>query len=424
MEAVLPTKSISVPDTNAAAVRIAVAYAFCTPAIAMQLPKVGGVGAADLLMPFGLLLLLVLPLKGKVQTAHVGVGCFLAAAAVSLFAIPDGKMMIDCAIRWVRLIGIIVPFFFGLVVRPSKVQLQKILLGYGLGGFLAVAIGIFLYVFQIETREGQQRLWMDGGSMLRAGGLIGNSGAFGHMTATWCLISCLSLALLTDWKYRIPCIGVVLATAGYAVIGASSRAAMLHMLAGTAMTAALVPSSLKLRRRAAILAVVGLLGLVVLVTGSRVFRKAPSGGGSNATQAQLARFIPGMGGGSTEFTSNRMGNWPEFFAMIAESCVIGTGYKTGVRMHEESPDNSVLSVFLETGVIGLMCMSLFVIGTLHRLVTLYCVGDKFATMMLIVSGGQLINCATSDIYTFWITMPVVYMLLGLALEFRPAEENA
>ena len=130
-----------------------------------------------------------------------------------------------------------------------------------------------------------------------------------------------------------------------------------------------------------------------------------------------------MGGGSTEFTSNRMGNWPEFFAMIAESPIIGTGYKTGVRMHEESPDNSFLSVFLETGVLGLTCMSLFVIGTLHRLLTLYCAGDNLATIMLVVCGGQLINCATSDIYTFWITMPVVYMLLGLAIEFRPREET-
>lgn len=407
--------------------RIALAYAFLIPVIALNLPKIGGVGAADLLMPIGILTLLLLPLNGRIHAGHIGLASFLVAAALSLLAIQHGKMMVDCTIRWIRLISIIVPFFFGLVIRPNRTQIWRIVKMYGIGGFVAVAIGLFLFVFQIETREGQQRLWMDGGSIIRAGGLIGNSGAFGHMTATWCLMTCLGLMLLSEWKYRYLMIGFVIMTAGYATLGASSRAAMLHLLVGTGCGVMLVRTTIPQRKAVAGLAVAGVLAICLLLSVKTIMpskKKATS----NAAAANMARFIPGMNGSSSEFTSNRAGNWPQFFGMISESPWIGSGYKTGVRLHAESPDNSYLSVFLETGLIGLLCMTLFVVGTLHRLITLYVAGDDVATIMLPICAGQMINCATSDIYTFWITMPVVYMMLGFALQYRgqlmPAEMMA
>ena len=104
--------------------------------------------------------------------------------------------------------------------------------------------------------------------------------------------------------------------------------------------------------------------------------------------------------------------------MMSDSILLGAGYKMGVRMHEESPDNSYLSVMLETGVIGFACMSLFVVSVLYRLILLYFAGDPYAVVMIPVCCGQLANCLTSDIYTFWITMPIVFLLLGLCTQPR------
>ena len=127
-------------------------------------------------------------------------------------------------------------------------------------------------------------------------------------------------------------------------------------------------------------------------------------------ETNLKRFIPGYGGTSAgEFTSNRAGNWPEYIAMMNAKTLFGWGYKMGVRLHEESPDNSYLSVMLETGAIGFTCMTFFVVGVFYRLINLYFAGDPYAIVMAPACIGQLFNCMTSDIYTFWITMPVVFM---------------
>lgn len=105
--------------------------------------------------------------------------------------------------------------------------------------------------------------------------------------------------------------------------------------------------------------------------------------------------------------------------MMNESVISGWGYKMGVRLHEESPDNSYISVMLETGIFGFACMALFVSAVLVRLVGLYLVGDPYAVVLIATCFGQLANCLTSDIYTFWITMPVVFLLLGLVVQNRP-----
>jgi len=109
-----------------------------------------------------------------------------------------------------------------------------------------------------------------------------------------------------------------------------------------------------------------------------------------------------------------------------EKVATGWGYKMGVRLHEESPDNSYLSVMLETGALGFASMSLFVVSVLMLLVHRFWAGNRMALVMIGVCLGQLVNCMTSDIYTFWITMPVVFMLLGLVVsqEVKSGNDNA
>ena len=390
-------------------------YASCIPVVAMHLPGVGGVGAADLLMPIGICSLLLLPRVKPIHLSHLALAAFMLAALASLTMIDQKRTALDCLIRWVRLTSIVVPFYFGLFMPISNLQLKRALWIYLGGGFVAVLIGIILYELQIEVRGDQQKLWLDDGFQLRAGGLIGNSGAFGHLTATWCVVAVSALCTLASTKYRFVLAALVLAMTGYTIVAASSRATILHLFAGLSVFAAIYPTALHWRKQFATLAAIALAGSVMLVCISQSIGGVGDRS-SDIVNTNLQRFVPGWGGSSVnDFTSNRAENWPEYVAMMSDSWLLGTGYKTGVRMHEESPDNSYLSVMLETGVVGFTCMSLFVISVFYRLIGLYFGGDQFAIVLIPMCVGQLTHCLTSDVYTFWITMPVVYMFLGFGI---------
>ena len=396
------------------------AYGFLIPVVAMNLPGVGGVGAADLLMPFGFLVLFCFKRCGRIMLPHIALTCFVFAALLSLQQIEEFKPAMDCTIRWVRLFGILIPFFFGIFVPVDNRLLGRAFGAWMAGGLVAILIGIFLYTFQIEVREGQQRLWMEGGSMIRAGGLIGNSGAFGHMTSTWAVTSICYLLAVSKTKYRYFLAGGVVFFTLYVIFISSSRAAMLHLVSAAVVFIVLFRIPKILRQWGVLAAVYGGLGIVLLACIMQCMPSENTGGDSNALETNLRRFVPGYGGTSAgEFTSNRAENWPEYIEMMNEKILFGWGYKMGVRLHEESPDNSYLSVMLETGAIGFTCMSFFVLGIFYRLGTLYFARDPYACVLIPVCVGQLFNCFTSDIYTFWITMPVVFMLLGLVIQKTP-----
>ena len=396
------------------------AYGFLIPVIAMNLPGVGGIGAADLLMPFGFLVLFCIKKCGRIMLPHIALTCFVFAALLSLQQIDQFKPAVDCTIRWIRLFGIVIPFFFGMFVPVDNRLLTRAFRAWMIGGLVAILIGIFLHTFQIEVREGQQRLWMEGGSMLRAGGLIGNSGAFGHMTSTWAVISMSYLLAVSKNKYRFLMAGGVVFFTLYVIFISSSRAAMLHLVSAAVVFAILYRIPKVTRQWSVLAGVYGLLGIVLLACIMQCLPSSKSGGNSNAIETNLKRFVPGYGGTSTgEFTSNRAGNWPEYIEMMNEKILFGWGYKMGVRLHEESPDNSYLSVMLETGAVGFACMSFFVVGVFYRLGVLYFARDPYACVLIPACVGQLMNCFTSDIYTFWITMPVVFMLLGLVIQKTP-----
>ncbi len=401
-----------------------IAYGFLIPVIAMNLPGVGGLGAADLLMPIGAAVLIAIPRCGKIQTPHIALALFCLAALISLCQIQQLKPAIDCTIRWIRLFGIFIPFYFCLFVPVTNKVINCAIISWIVGGLVAILIGILLHIFQIEVRAGQQRLWMDGGSMLRAGGLIGNSGAFGHMAATWSVITATFFIAVSRHRFRFVISAAAITIFFYVMVIASSRASLLHLVAAGIPFLILYRIPKKIHHWITLGTVYGVLGLVLLACVAQCMPQSSAGKSSNVVETNLKRFIPGYGGGSaSEFTSNRADNWPEYIAMMNEKALTGWGYKMGVRLHEESPDNSYISVMLETGALGFLCMSMFVLTVLYQLVCRYYAADPYTLIMIPVCCGQLANCFTSDIYTFWITQPVVFMLLGLVIQrgARPAD---
>lgn len=397
---------------------LVVAFGFLIPVFAVNLPGIGGMGAADMLMPVSGFVILALPRRNKIQLSHIALVGFALAALVSLMQIHETKPAIDCLIRWIRLFGIFAPFYFGLFIPNNDRVTSSAIRAWIIGGFSAILIGIVLHVFQIEVREGQQRLWMNGGSMLRAGGLIGNSGAFGHMTSTWAVATATYLLAVSKNPWRFVGVGVAILCTLYVIYISSSRAALMHLFAAFAVFAMLFRLPRKAKAWIPLGVLFGILSFALLICLTQFdVGGSSSGGKPSALETNLARFIPGFGGASVdEFTSNRAGNWPQYIEMMNEKAITGWGYKMGVRIHEESPDNSYLSVMLETGAFGFVCMSLFVVAVIYHLVQRYRAFDNFALVLLPMCAGQLVNCMTSDIYTFWITMPVVFMLLGIVTQ--------
>ncbi|MEM9410174.1 MAG: O-antigen ligase family protein, partial [Planctomycetota bacterium] len=397
---------------------LVMAYGILVPVIAIHLPGIGGVGAADVLVPIGGMVILMLPRCGRIQVPHVALLCFSFAAVVSLLQISEMASAFDCLIRWIRLFGIFIPFYFGLFISTDDRLTRFAFNSWMVGGLIAVLIGIFLYLLQIEVRSGQQRLWMDGGSMIRAGGLIGNSGAFGHMTSTWAVVSFTWLITVCKHRYRIAGVILVMACAMYVIYISSSRAALLHLSSAAIVFLMLYRMPLVIKHWLPLLVILAILLAVF-------FHCLNQWGGSfgidtqrsSVVQSSLARFVPGFdGGGVEEFTSRRSDNWPEYIAMMNQKALVGWGYKMGVRLHEESPDNSYLSVLLETGAFGFICMAMFVLSNLFILGRGCFSDEPYVCVMIPVVVGQLFNCMTSDIYTFWITMPVVFMLLGIVIQ--------
>ena len=397
---------------------LVVSYGFLIPVRALHLPGVGGVGAADVLMPVGAFVLLAIRRTGQLQVPHLALTFFSFAAVISLLQINELKPAVDCFIRWVRLFGIFIPFYFALFIPVDNRMTRVAFMTWMLGGLVAILIGMFLYWFQIEVRGGQQRLWMNGGSMIRAGGLIGNSGAFGHLTSTWAVVCVTWMMSVCQHRYRIVGVIFVVMCTMYVIYISSSRAALLHLASASIVFLVLYEMPEKIRHWLPLLLGAGLaLAVLMYCTNQWGGQFGDSGRKSSAIESSLARFIPGFGGASVEeFTSNRSDNWPEYIAMMNEKALTGWGYKMGVRLHEESPDNSYLSVLLETGAFGFIGMSMFIVSCLFILGQGYFAKDPYCCVMIPVLSGQLVNCMTSDIYTFWITMPVVFMLLGIVTQ--------
>lgn len=394
------------------------AYGFLIPVVAMNLPGVGGLGAADLLVPFGACVLLFLPRTGRIQTAHIALAVFCLAALFSLLQIDQFRPAVDCTIRWVRLFGIFIPFYFCLFIPVTDKVLKCAFSAWMIGGLTAILIGAIIHILQIEVRSGQQRLWMNGASMLRAGGLIGNSGAFAHMTSTWSVITAGYFLAVSKHRFRLVMAFAAILIFFYVIFISSSRAALLHLIAAGSLFCVLYQTRKKARQWFVLGGVYSALAILLAVCVVQCLpNNSVRANRSNALETNIQRFVPGYGGSSaSDFSSNRAENWPEYFSMMNEKVLTGWGYKMGVRLHEESPDNSYLSVMLETGAFGFLCMSVFVLSIFYQLFAGYFAGNPYSIVMLPVCIGQLANCMTSDIYTFWITMPVVFMLLGLVTQ--------
>ncbi len=400
-----------------------VVMAFCVPIVV--LPVGERIGMSDPLLPGLALLLIFSRYRGRIDTTHWLLLGFLAIAFLSLFQINDDRYQVKAGLKWIRLVGICAPFFLGARMFVDRRLVRRAAWAFFWGGLIAILISLAVWWLQIPIRDAQQKMWYrGGGSELRAGGLVGDTTHFGHLTATWMTLvgSCLILARpVKHWKWLLL---VLLGLGGFAIFAASSRSAVVN-LAGTVGG---IWAAARYRPRSLSNTVIaGLVLAMLLVLGFTALQIAGRSGTLPATSRlanQIDRFLPSESNSVDRFSSGRIDAWKRYLRISGNHVVLGCGYKNSPSLIPgRVPDNSVLSALLETGVLGLASLAAFSLILMVSLGKQGLTGNRYALLLVGVWCGQLLQALLGDTYTLWLSMPVLYLITGLVLQLPPAADE-
>jgi O-Antigen ligase len=409
--------------TQRLAGRIAMLYAILVPLFVVQ---IGGVrfGFSDFAVPLTVGILLVTRPIASWKLPHLAMAVFLLVTFTSLFHIDSPAILQQSVQRWIRLVAMSIPLFLGLVLHVDEPFVLRVSKAFCWGGLFAIAIGLVVFWRQIPITDQSQRFWMNGGKsgIFRACGLVGETGAFGNMIAAWGIIS---LGWLRLGKYSTTgpwlLLGVLAVVFYTTVIASATRGAVVNFaVGGFALT--LLSRMPRTSIQNFVLLGVLISALMVSALLSWMQFSSKSGDRNSIWSKSLERFLPSEQSNANQFSSGRLQNWEGYFSNRSEYFMLGSGYKTAATLLPgQHSDNAVLSIFLETGVPGLVCMTLFVVSMMWELFRRHLAGERTATVMIAAWIGQLITVPVVDIFTIWITMPVMYLLTGLVLQLQLEE---
>ena len=384
-------------------------YAVFVPLVVLP---VGGslfLGLTDLLFPLGLAVALRYPAEA------VRGPSFLYLGAASVLTFSSALAGPSELVRSLRIVAIFVPFFIVLAVPLRRAPMERLTQLVYLGGGLGAVAGIGLHLAGIEISPTVQQLFVgDGkGLIVRAGGLAGNTGPFGHLLQTWVLFGLLVAPRVYTRRWLI-----VLATMTVGAVGitiSASRAAILSVVAGLLIFGALrlvigQRHLFRLKQNTVFGIVVGALAIVVLVSLTPVTANFESREVSSA----IDRINPFSSEASSDFADSdaRLESWPVVIDALGRSPFIGQGQKAFEADSERFVDNSFLSMAVASGTIGLAFFIAFWLKLIGRGVR-WGSHSVFATSLAAIATAQVLHSLTLDIHTLWYSMPFAFLVLGV-----------
>lgn len=389
--------------------RLLLAYAAAVPLLIVPLPIGQSLGAADLLFPFAVWTLLRASSR-KIDPLMLTFAAFVVAASLStiytlMTLTRNDSQEIISMLLIVRMYAIYIPLLLVLAWRaPTEDKIVRIAHVIMVSGSLACLIGIVLHSLGIRIRDTQQVNWFGNGveSTLRAGGLLGNSGDFGHLAAVLG-VTAVAFGLLRTGSVILPLIAVGLAA--YATYISSSRAAMLHLVVGLVIMLPLL-----FKRRPALsfglLAVGSLVAVASAVSASAV---------SFQTEFLLRRLdVLNLTGESLFFSSDsRLSSWETILRLIYERPFTGIGYGRMVALTGGAGDNSFLTLAVEIGLIGAICFAVFWATILIAAARIKDPTKKWISLAIVVS--EIAHMLTIDTHRMWATAPIALLVIGLSL---------
>lgn len=272
------------------------------------------------------------------------------------------------------------------------------------GGFVSVGIGIMGFLLGWEwTRAIQTYDYGEGRLTGRAGGVFQDSGAYGHLVATW-IAFYFALAWPRIEKWRWTSAAAVLGVGVVAIYVSMSRAAVLNVLVMAAVQAlALLRRGVRLRYIAASAA------LVILVVGFLQLGDSSGellGESSRSLRIVAGRFATIAAGLTTDtdqinaFTGNRLRSWSTCFDLWLEHPFAGVGYKAAVSQYGVFPDNVYMMALLEMGAVGFLLTAAMFLGFWFWSIRRAAAGSEVALTVAVAWAGQLAHGLTADTLTF------------------------
>jgi hypothetical protein len=375
----------------------------------------------DLMLPVGLALLLWARPSRTPWWLLSGVLLGPLALVSTVQNIAEPKFF-GYLLKALRLAGVFLPALLICRLRVDDVRARRFARAFAWGGLISVALGIAGFALDWEwTRAIQTYDYGTGRLTGRAGGVFRDSGAYGHMVATW-MAFFFALVWPDTRRWRWVLAAAVMGTGAVAIYASMSRAAVLDVLVMAAVQAvALLMRGRQLRYLAASAA------LVLLVAG--FFHLATSlDFGSRLEDrgvriffdrfATIARGLTSDADSINAFTGNRLRSWSTCVALWLEHPLAGVGYKAAVPQYGVIPDNVYMMALLEMGGAGFILVSAMFGGFWMWSIGRAASGSRVALMVTVAWAGQIAHGFTADILTFpaSISLAIAFAALAWRLE--------
>ena len=378
---------------------------------------------ADLVLPIGILLLL----KGRPGRAPWWLAAGLLIGPLAMLSTIQNVAepgYLASLLKALRLAGVFIPALL-ICQAPLNEEMVKRLAGaFAWGGLISVAIGIAGFVLGWEwTRAVQTFDYGEGRLTGRAGGVFRDSGAYGHMVATWmAFYFAFAWPRVRHWRWASA--AAVLGIGAVAIYVSMSRAAVLNVLVmAAAQSVALLRRGVRLRYVAASLALVLLVAGFFHLSGTLDAGLGWENKGLRIIAGRFATIANGLTADPDQinaFTGNRLRSWGTCFDLWLEHPLAGVGYKAAVAHFGVFPDNVYMMSLLEMGAVGfLLVLSLFLgfwIWALRRAAA----GSETALMVSVAWAGQLAHGLTADTLTFPASMSLAIAFAALAWRLSAA----
>lgn len=338
--------------------------------------------------------------------------CVISVLSAALVFLMDGAgfgiRTFAVALRQFLLFS---PFLLVFGIRDFDLKLaQEINDRFLLGCAVAMIGGLVLHFMGVQVHDNQQMLWLERGAdpVLRAGGLVGNSGSFGLQAALW----------FTSWFLVRPALGQKMPTALSIAVAAVTAAALYYSASRggvlqLAAAAALGMASGAIRVRAG--TVLGALGLALVATFG-VMAGAIRINTDSAGFTQLARLDFLNLSGQGQFTDSvRLRLFSYFVDIFKDNALMGIGYKMTVPKFGQPLDNAFLLAFFETGVIAGLLFVVFWAGLLFFFARRTMFENWFAPIGLALCASFMLRMMVMGAHTSWNAAPGFFILAAVLI---------
>lgn len=378
----------------------------------------------DALLPLGIVVWLM-QRRHSISPLGLAMASFGAAALLSV-ALPlaDGRGA-AAALKVLRLWGILFPAICLSSLRCTDVQWRRYLQAFFWGGTISLSVGIAGFFLQWDAVVATQTYIYDRGAYLhRAGGVFRDSGAYGHLLATWVACSMLLYLpeLATRWRWIAG--AVVVGVGALGLYASVSRSAALNIGTVLLLSLTLRDARAPLGRRLLAAALVSAFALTAVLARPESESMLLTAG--DTVMQRLVESFTSLLGGFDDIeraSGGRLTTWVLALDAWSSQPLLGVGYKMLV-LSGNPPDNTFVLALCETGMLGFGALA-FCFGLIFwRAVDRFAKAEQDGRSFLILWSGQLIHSLNADILTFFGSVPALLILTLIWYRLASARSKA